>query len=217
MSGLAASLAADENDPHTAFRREVRTRAVEYALDRLNADGWSNVHMSDVAAAVGVSRPTLYAEFGRKEGLADAIVGYEADRFLEGVLVILADHGDEPVVAIRRAADFAFARSAESVVVREVLTSAPSVDDGEAVGLLTPNALSSTAALVNLVEPLRLWFSQQCPGVGERQVAEVADAVIRLVASHILTPNPQITDPGATIARLTLLMLPELADPKPRS
>ncbi|MGQ5228634.1 helix-turn-helix domain-containing protein, partial [Streptomyces sp. yara] len=38
---------------------------------------WSAVRMVDVAAAAGVSRQTLYNEFGSKDGLARALVRRE--------------------------------------------------------------------------------------------------------------------------------------------
>jgi AcrR family transcriptional regulator len=46
---------------------------------------WSAVRMVDVAAAAGVSRQTLYNEFGSKDGLARALVRREADGYLAGV------------------------------------------------------------------------------------------------------------------------------------
>ena len=49
--------------------------------------------MVDVAAAAGVSRQTLYNEFGSKEGLARALVRREADGYLAGVERALAAHG----------------------------------------------------------------------------------------------------------------------------
>jgi len=50
--------------------------------------------MVDVAAVAGVSRQTLYNEFGSKEGLARALVRREADGYLVGVDRALALHGD---------------------------------------------------------------------------------------------------------------------------
>ena len=38
-----------------------------------------------IAEIVGVSRPTIYAEFGNKEGIAEALVLAETNRFLIGV------------------------------------------------------------------------------------------------------------------------------------
>ncbi|MET7800116.1 TetR/AcrR family transcriptional regulator [Streptomyces decoyicus] len=46
---------------------------------------WAAVRMVDVAAAAGVSRQTLYNEFGSKEGLARALVRRETESYLAGV------------------------------------------------------------------------------------------------------------------------------------
>ncbi|MFI6104349.1 TetR/AcrR family transcriptional regulator [Streptomyces sp. NPDC051310] len=54
---------------------------------------WTAVRMVDVAAAAGVSRQTLYNEFGSKEGLARALLRSEADAYLEGVERILGNTG----------------------------------------------------------------------------------------------------------------------------
>ncbi|MYV44003.1 TetR family transcriptional regulator, partial [Streptomyces sp. SID1328] len=53
---------------------------------------WSTVRMVDVAAAAGVSRQTLYNEFGGKDGLARALMRREADGYLAGVDRALAAH-----------------------------------------------------------------------------------------------------------------------------
>jgi AcrR family transcriptional regulator len=49
--------------------------------------------MVDVAATAGVSRQTLYNEFGSKDGLARALVRREADAYLAGVDGALATGG----------------------------------------------------------------------------------------------------------------------------
>ncbi|MFF9866054.1 TetR/AcrR family transcriptional regulator [Streptomyces sp. NPDC013953] len=55
---------------------------------------WAAVRMVDVAAAAGVSRQTLYNEFGSKEGLARALLRSEADTYLEGVERLLGGNTD---------------------------------------------------------------------------------------------------------------------------
>ena len=42
--------------------------------------------MGRVAELTGVSRPTLYKEFGDKQGLADALALGETERFVAGVV-----------------------------------------------------------------------------------------------------------------------------------
>ncbi|KUL53297.1 TetR family transcriptional regulator [Streptomyces sp. NRRL F-4489] len=46
---------------------------------------WTAVRMVEVAAAAGVSRQTLYNEFGGKDGLARALVRRETEAYLAGV------------------------------------------------------------------------------------------------------------------------------------
>ncbi|MFD7873095.1 TetR/AcrR family transcriptional regulator [Streptomyces sp. NPDC059378] len=71
--------------------RESLLDAAYTALARLP---WSAVRMVDVAAAAGVSRQTLYNEFGSKDGLARALVRREADGYLAGIERALAAYAD---------------------------------------------------------------------------------------------------------------------------
>ncbi|MBW5486628.1 TetR family transcriptional regulator [Streptomyces bambusae] len=62
-----------------------RESLLEAAGAALAARPWPAVRMVDVAAAAGVSRQTLYNEFGGKQGLGRALVRRETDRYLDGV------------------------------------------------------------------------------------------------------------------------------------
>uniref|UniRef100_A0AAU2JUK3 TetR/AcrR family transcriptional regulator n=1 Tax=Streptomyces sp. NBC_00049 TaxID=2903617 RepID=A0AAU2JUK3_9ACTN len=62
-----------------------RESLLEAAGAALCARPWPAVRMVDVAAAAGVSRQTLYNEFGGKAGLGSALVRREADWYLDGV------------------------------------------------------------------------------------------------------------------------------------
>jgi AcrR family transcriptional regulator len=62
-----------------------RESLLDAAYRALARRSWSAVRMVDVAAAAGVSRQTLYNEFGSKDGLARALVRREADAYLAGV------------------------------------------------------------------------------------------------------------------------------------
>ncbi|MDC0768028.1 TetR/AcrR family transcriptional regulator [Streptomyces sp. HD] len=71
-----------------------RESLLDSAYTALARRPWSAVRMVDVASAAGVSRQTLYNEFGSKEGLARALVRREADGYLAGVDRALATHSD---------------------------------------------------------------------------------------------------------------------------
>jgi AcrR family transcriptional regulator len=77
--------------------------------------------MVDVAAAAGVSRQTLYNEFGSKEGLARALVRREADGYLVGVERALTTHGDARE-RLTATAEWTASSARENALVRAMLT-----------------------------------------------------------------------------------------------
>ncbi|MFH8629811.1 TetR/AcrR family transcriptional regulator [Streptomyces lydicus] len=77
-----------------------RESLLDAAYTALTSRAWPAVRMVDVAAAAGVSRQTLYNEFGSKEGLARALVRRETDNYLAGVARALA-RGGSPVAGGR--------------------------------------------------------------------------------------------------------------------
>ena len=59
-----------------------RERIVEVAVAMTTQSGWSGVTMAAVAERAGVSRQTVYNELGSKEGLAEAVILRELERFI---------------------------------------------------------------------------------------------------------------------------------------
>lgn len=98
-----------------------RESLLDAAYTALARRPWSAVRMVDVAAAAGVSRQTLYNEFGSKEGLARALVRREADGYLAGVERALATHSEarERLTAV---AEWTSATARENGLVRAMLT-----------------------------------------------------------------------------------------------
>ncbi|MER5196065.1 TetR/AcrR family transcriptional regulator [Streptomyces sp. NPDC002755] len=98
-----------------------RESLLDAAFEALARRPWATVRMVDVAAAAGVSRQTLYNEFGSKEGLARALVRREADGYLAGVERALAVHGDARE-RLTATAEWTTAAARDNVLVRAVLT-----------------------------------------------------------------------------------------------
>ncbi|WP_405388719.1 TetR/AcrR family transcriptional regulator [Streptomyces sp. NBC_01102] len=71
-----------------------REALLDAALSALSARPWTTVRMVDVAVAAGVSRQTLYNEFGSKDGLARALLRRAADSYLTGAARALDARGD---------------------------------------------------------------------------------------------------------------------------
>lgn len=98
-----------------------RESLLDAAYTALARRPWSAVRMVDVAAAAGVSRQTLYNEFGSKDGLARALVRREADGYLAGVDRALTAHSD-PRDRLTATAEWTTAAARENALVRAMLT-----------------------------------------------------------------------------------------------
>ncbi|MFE7134302.1 TetR/AcrR family transcriptional regulator [Streptomyces sp. NPDC057638] len=101
-----------------ATARESLLNAALLALDELP---WSAVRMVDVAAAAGLSRQTLYNEFGSKDGLARALLWREADRYLHGVDRLLGER-DGVVDPLAAVAEWTVRQARDRPLLRALLT-----------------------------------------------------------------------------------------------
>ena len=163
---------------------DVRDALLDAAYDAAVTTGWQRARMADVAAAAGVSRQTLYNEFGDRDGLALHLALRETRRFLDGVERAMDRHATDVADAFEAAAAFALAQAADNPLIRAILT-----EDGES-GLLPYMTTRAeplvTAATARLVDHLaRHW--PEIPGDTAREVAE---AVVRLTLSYIVLPGP---------------------------
>ncbi|MDN3297960.1 helix-turn-helix domain-containing protein, partial [Streptomyces ficellus] len=98
-----------------------REALLDAALAALGTRPWSAVRMVEVAAAAGVSRQTLYNEFGSKEGLARALVRRETDACLYGVERVLAARPDA-VDRLVSVAEWLAGEAAARPLLRALLT-----------------------------------------------------------------------------------------------
>ncbi|MCM1973809.1 MULTISPECIES: TetR/AcrR family transcriptional regulator [unclassified Streptomyces] len=98
-----------------------RESLLDAAYTALARRAWSAVRMVDVAAAAGVSRQTLYNEFGSKEGLARALVRREADAYLAGVERALNTHSDARD-RLAATAEWTTTAARDNALVRAMLT-----------------------------------------------------------------------------------------------
>ncbi|MGX5212739.1 TetR/AcrR family transcriptional regulator [Streptomyces violaceus] len=119
-----------------------RESLLDAAYAALARRSWSAVRMVDVALAAGVSRQTLYNEFGSKDGLARALVRREADGYLAGVDRALAGHSDLRD-RLTATAEWTTSAARENALVRAMLTGCWS----ERLPSPTLSAVPSTSAV----------------------------------------------------------------------
>ena len=66
-----------------ASRALLRDTVLDAMREELLAKDWSAITLSDVARTAGVSRQTIYNEFGSRQGLAQAYAMRLADRLVD--------------------------------------------------------------------------------------------------------------------------------------
>lgn len=186
-----------------AFRRQVRDQALQVAYDLVSERGWDQVRVGEIAEATGVSRPTLYKEFGSKQGLGEALVLRETERFLEGIATELAAHADDARAGIEAAVAFTFEEADRSPLLHAVLTSTRAGDDSLLPFLTTRSAPLLEAA----TSALTAWFAEHSPDISHRDVEEGVDALVRLVVSHLVLPATNRSGTPERLARLAMRFL----------
>ncbi|HVF05725.1 MAG TPA: TetR family transcriptional regulator [Frankiaceae bacterium] len=163
---------------------DVREALLDAAYDAAVTTGWQRARMADVAAAAGVSRQTLYNEFGDRDGLALHLALRETRRFLDGVERALDAHGADLPGGFEAAARFVLREADDNPLVRSILT-----ERGEA-GLL-PYLTTRAQPLVEVAKQrLVAYLGAHWPGIPAGQAAETAEVVVRLTLSYIVLPGP---------------------------
>src|SRR5690349_10679951 len=81
--------------PYAEAARDLLRDSVMTAVDELiRRNGWAATSVAAVAAAAGVSRQTIYKEFGSRRSLADAYIVRRLDELMDAVDKIMADAPD---------------------------------------------------------------------------------------------------------------------------
>lgn len=166
-----------------AARKLLRETLFGAARDELQQRAWSEITMSDVASAAGVSRQTLYKEFGSRDEFAQAFVIHEGERFLDGVDEAVKEHLDDPRAAVGAALQ-AFLRSAgEDPLVRVLLS-----DDG--TGGMLPLVTTQGMPVVQWATArLTVTIEEGWPQAPSPKVGLLAESLVRLAISYITAPS----------------------------
>ena len=175
--------------------RPVAERVLDAAATLTTGDGWGAVTMAKVAGLAGVSRQTVYNEYGAKPSLGQAMVLRELDRFLAVVARELESH-DDLVEAIRAAARATLTVARDNPLLNRVLASAHQVGaaggpgapgaDNELLPFLTTDAGPLVEAAKEVITARLTRFPDLAMSPAELDAA--IDAVVRLVLSHVMQP-----------------------------
>ncbi|HVO55619.1 MAG TPA: TetR family transcriptional regulator [Solirubrobacterales bacterium] len=188
---------ASARTPYQEAARELlRQTLFAAARDQLEQRPWSEVTMADIASAAGVSRQTLYKEFGNRNEFGLAFVINVGERFLDEVEAAIREHLDDPDAAIGAALELFLRNAGEDPLIRMLLS-----DDGTG-GMLPfvttqglPVVAWATARLVAVIE-------DGWPQAAAADVVLLSESLVRLAISHITAPAGPPERTAAAVADL---------------
>jgi AcrR family transcriptional regulator len=181
-----------------------REALLDAAYDAALAGDWERTRMVDVARSAGVSRQTLYYEFGSKDALAEALALREAARWMAGADAAIVGHEGTPSESVAAGTVWTLEEAARNPLLKAVLT-----DD---VGGLLPYL---TTRVESLQKAARDHFAEhlcsQWPEIPAERVDLVADTVTRLTFSHLVLPGGRPDQVAHQIASLVDALLGDTA------
>lgn len=161
-----------------------RDALMDAAFAALGERPWAAVRMTEVAAAAGVSRQTLYNEFSSKNGLARALARREAEVFLAGLDSTLAAArctGGDAGECFAAAARWTLRSARRSPLLHAALTGpgpgAPGAGPVPGAGLVAAVHARTVAVLVD-----------GCPRLLPEDVGWACEAALRLTLSYVVAP-----------------------------
>jgi AcrR family transcriptional regulator len=184
-----------------AARELLRDTLLDAARGLLADRPWAQISMAEVAAAAGVSRQTLYKEFGSRDEFAQAFVIREGARFLDAVERAIELHLDDPRAAVAAGLEVFLSAAAADPLVALLLE-----DDGTG-GMLPLITTQSRPVLVWASARLGAAMRAGWPHARDEDVELLADSFVRLAISYVTMPRDS---PAETAAAAAALLAPYL-------
>jgi AcrR family transcriptional regulator len=180
-----------------------REALLDAAYDAAVSGDWSHVRMLDVARAAGVSRQTLYNEFGSKDALAQALAMREVERFIAGSEAALEEVGPaDPGEAVRASALYTLRTAADNPLLKAAI-----VD--EAGGLLSFITTRGEPAIAAAKASFENYYRTHFPHLPASTIDLAAESIVRLTISYLTLPGTEpaeaVADRMADLARKLLM------------
>ncbi|MGW5753488.1 TetR family transcriptional regulator [Nocardia rhamnosiphila] len=177
-------------------RELLRTTILDAMRDLLVQRDWSKITLTEVAAGAGVSRQTLYNEFGSRGGLAEAYAVRLADHLVDHVETALAANVGDAQASIRDGLASYFHDSAQDPLVQSLLLGEVKLD------LLRLITLDAGTLIAHATERLSTVMQRSWIALTQAQARTFAHALVRLAISYIPTPPPPGHDAPAELGRV---------------
>jgi AcrR family transcriptional regulator len=178
-----------------AARELLRTMLLDAGRELVAERPFSAVTMAQIARRAGVSRQTLYNEFGSREGFAQALLLREADRFLTEVEGAVNEHRNDPERALAAAFEVFLVAAAEDPIVRSGLREGAE----ELLALVTARG---RPLVEHAVERLAAVISSNWPAAPREDCQLLAECLVRLAISYATLPKEPSQIAAKAVARL---------------
>jgi AcrR family transcriptional regulator len=191
---------AEPRVPYAVAARELlRNTLLDGASKELATRPWSEITMSEIARAAGVSRQTVYNEFGSRAVFAQALVLREAGRFIDAVQSTIAANAEDPRVALQATFELFLTVAAENPLVSAIV-SGEGAD--ELIALFTTRGETLVEmASARLTEVLLASW----PVVPREEAEMLGETLVRLAISYAALPKGS---PGETAQAVASLLGP---------
>ncbi|WP_143543083.1 TetR family transcriptional regulator [Rhodococcus sp. NCIMB 12038] len=188
----------------TSLMRETTLDALrELLLER----PWPTITMTDVAAAAGMSRQTIYKEFRSRRGLAEGYALRLTDSLVTVIESALYDNPDDVTTALRQGYATFFALSGADPLVL-------SLHQGQAPeDLLRLITTDSDIIIRPAAERLAETLQRSWVNASPEDADILAHAIVRLALSFIANPPEDTATASANTARLFAPFLRRLRHP----
>jgi len=176
---------ADEPKRYADVSRTLLRDVVLRATDGLLAERpWRTITIAQVASASGVSRQTVYNEFGNRAELAVAYASWAGDQLLDEVERCVAEHAGDLRDALVAAFTVFLDLGAEHALVRSL---------GEPAGaddlVATLAGHDANPIITRAVARLSGIITTTWPDLPAGEVSAVSEVLVRLAISHLLQPT----------------------------
>ncbi|MBF6210997.1 TetR family transcriptional regulator [Nocardia puris] len=179
-----------------AARELLRASVLDAMRELLTERDWSKITLGDVAGRAGVSRQTLYNEFGSRSGLAQAYALRLADDLVDHVRAAIAGNVGDVRAAFREGLSGFFLDAASDPLVRSLLAGEVKLD------LLRLITLDAGPLLEHAGARLASVFEHSWVNATAEQSRILAHAVVRIALSYIPTPPAPGSNAPSELAEL---------------
>ena len=179
-----------------ASRALLRDSVLDAMRELLLSRDWSAITLADVARAAGISRQTIYNEFGSRQGLAQGYALRLADRLVNAVDdAIYSNVGDVYAAFLHGFRSF-FSESAADPLVISLLSGEAKPD------LLQIITTDSGPIITHCSARLMATFQHSWVKASDEDSGILARAIVRLCISYVSMPPEADHDVAADLARL---------------